>query len=186
MRGRNRRLRLWATRSRGSGGRTGADASGAFPQGDVRLAFQRPARPVLRQGCGKPTLRLGRKLGLECGAGPDRNRRTCRGNPDAAGGAQAQPAAGTPKGFHKKLGSSASASHAPRCLSSRSLPRALRAASGRSRARISSGALMAVQLTEAQKREFEGYVVELRRLEPVRSANAPTLPYAATLVVFPK
>ena len=38
----------------------------------------------------------------------------------------------------------------------------------------------------AQKRDFEGYVVELRRLEPVRSANAQSPPYAATLLVSPK
>jgi hypothetical protein len=42
------------------------------------LAPQRPARSALRRSCGKPTLRLRRKPGPECGAGPDRNRRVGR------------------------------------------------------------------------------------------------------------
>jgi len=38
----------------------------------------------------------------------------------------------------------------------------------------------------AQKLDFEGYVIELRSLEPVRSASAQSPPYAATLLVSPK
>jgi len=51
---------------------------------------------------------------------------------------------------------------------------------------LDSGIQLNTSARFEQKREFEGYVVELRRLEPVPSADAPTLSYMATLLVSPK
>src|SRR3954470_3783477 len=86
-----------------SGGRTGV--------GSAMLLARSPPDPRPRpfrlgRSRGVSTLRLGRKPGPERGeAGPDTNRRTFRGDPDAAGRALARPPRGRRRALTKTLGS---------------------------------------------------------------------------------
>ena len=91
------------------------------------IAPQRPVRPILRWGPGRTSLRPRPGLtiqgpqsqdrqtgrGPECGAGPDRNRRTCRGNPDGAEDPGGSSAPGRPQGPTCLTTPGSAAFHAP-------------------------------------------------------------------------